>query len=213
MGSSLVGNQHSQHSHSTYQQLSSNDGPQSSSMSQHHSDMMATMSPVTGGQQHSYNSNNGLPNSGSNKSEPMCDDLASSTATYTTLQSSSAPNNTHNGHYAQQTSGNQQNSMAPNNSSQAASKGVKRSAPSTTATKSTYSNGKGNGTTASATAPVANSTANSSGRGSAGGGKKTKGRVKIKMEFIDNKLRRYTTFSKRKTGIMKKVGDNIFLSL
>ena len=38
-----------------------------------------------------------------------------------------------------------------------------------------------------------------------GGSKKTKGRVKIKMEFIDNKLRRYTTFSKRKTGIMKKV--------
>lgn len=36
-------------------------------------------------------------------------------------------------------------------------------------------------------------------------GKKTKGRVKIKMEYIDNKLRRYTTFSKRKTGIMKKV--------
>ncbi|XP_077997303.1 uncharacterized protein LOC144450522 isoform X2 [Glandiceps talaboti] len=35
-------------------------------------------------------------------------------------------------------------------------------------------------------------------------GKKTKGRVKIKMEFINNKLRRYTTFSKRKTGIMKK---------
>ncbi|XP_048387097.1 serum response factor-like isoform X4 [Stegostoma tigrinum] len=38
-------------------------------------------------------------------------------------------------------------------------------------------------------------------------GKKTRGRVKIKMEFIDNKLRRYTTFSKRKTGIMKK--DNL----
>lgn len=38
-------------------------------------------------------------------------------------------------------------------------------------------------------------------------GKKTKGRVKIKMEFIDNKLRRYTTFSKRKTGIMKKVSS------
>ncbi|XP_051881376.1 serum response factor-like isoform X4 [Pristis pectinata] len=37
-------------------------------------------------------------------------------------------------------------------------------------------------------------------------GKKTRGRVKIKMEFIDNKLRRYTTFSKRKTGIMKKDG-------
>ncbi|XP_041044142.1 serum response factor-like [Carcharodon carcharias] len=47
------------------------------------------------------------------------------------------------------------------------------------------------------------------GAGSAAGaglkpGKKTRGRVKIKMEFIDNKLRRYTTFSKRKTGIMKK---------
>lgn len=41
-------------------------------------------------------------------------------------------------------------------------------------------------------------------------GKKTKGRVKIKMEYIDNKLRRYTTFSKRKTGIMKKVGWIIF---
>ena len=37
------------------------------------------------------------------------------------------------------------------------------------------------------------------------GSKKTRGRVKIKMEFIQNKLRRYTTFSKRKTGIMKKV--------
>ncbi|KAK0411036.1 hypothetical protein QR680_005445 [Steinernema hermaphroditum] len=35
-------------------------------------------------------------------------------------------------------------------------------------------------------------------------GKKTKGRVKIKMEYISNKLRRYTTFSKRKSGIMKK---------
>ena len=36
-------------------------------------------------------------------------------------------------------------------------------------------------------------------------GKKTRGRVKIEMKFIENKLRRYTTFSKRKTGIMKKV--------
>ena len=36
--------------------------------------------------------------------------------------------------------------------------------------------------------------------------KKTRGRVKIEMKFIANKLRRYTTFSKRKTGIMKKVG-------
>lgn len=45
-------------------------------------------------------------------------------------------------------------------------------------------------------------------------GKKTKGRVKIKMEYIDNKLRRYTTFSKRKTGIMKKVSLLItFLTL
>lgn len=40
-------------------------------------------------------------------------------------------------------------------------------------------------------------------------GKKTKGRVKIKMEYIENKLRRYTTFSKRKTGIMKKVSSKI----
>jgi hypothetical protein len=45
-------------------------------------------------------------------------------------------------------------------------------------------------------------------------GKKTKGRVKIKMEYIDNKLRRYTTFSKRKTGIMKKVSNGCcFLTL
>jgi len=58
-----------------------------------------------------------------------------------------------------------------------------------------------------------NNNNNSSGGGEGGkpkkapppNGKKTKGRVKIKMEFIDNKLRRYTTFSKRKTGIMKKV--------
>ena len=42
-------------------------------------------------------------------------------------------------------------------------------------------------------------------------GKKTKGRVKIKMEYIDNKLRRYTTFSKRKTGIMKKASLLCFL--
>lgn len=47
----------------------------------------------------------------------------------------------------------------------------------------------------------------SSGVAGAKPGKKTRGRVKIKMEFIDNKLRRYTTFSKRKTGIMKKVGS------
>ncbi len=35
-------------------------------------------------------------------------------------------------------------------------------------------------------------------------GKKTRGRVKIPMEYIRNKLRRYTTFSKRKSNIMKK---------
>lgn len=44
-------------------------------------------------------------------------------------------------------------------------------------------------------------------------GKKTKGRVKIKMEYIDNKLRRYTTFSKRKTGIMKKVSFFVLIYL
>ena len=38
-------------------------------------------------------------------------------------------------------------------------------------------------------------------------GKKTRGRVKIQMEYIQNKLRRYTTFSKRKSGIMKKVRE------
>jgi len=38
-------------------------------------------------------------------------------------------------------------------------------------------------------------------------GKKTRGRVKINMEFIPNKLRRYTTFSKRKSGIMKKAHE------
>ena len=41
--------------------------------------------------------------------------------------------------------------------------------------------------------------------------KKTKGRVKISMEYIPNKLRRYTTFSKRKSGIMKKVTRQNFV--
>ena len=40
--------------------------------------------------------------------------------------------------------------------------------------------------------------------------KKTRGRVKIEIKYIDNKLRRCTTFSKRKTGIMKKVGYTLF---
>ena len=35
-------------------------------------------------------------------------------------------------------------------------------------------------------------------------GKKTRGRLKIKMEYIPDKLKRYTTFSKRRSGIMKK---------
>lgn len=48
------------------------------------------------------------------------------------------------------------------------------------------------------------SSSKNSGGDSVATSKKTRGRVKIKMEFIDNKLRRYTTFSKRKTGIMKK---------
>ena len=47
---------------------------------------------------------------------------------------------------------------------------------------------------------------NKDDKGDRHGSKKTRGRVKIRMEFIQNKLRRYTTFSKRKTGIMKKVG-------
>lgn len=34
--------------------------------------------------------------------------------------------------------------------------------------------------------------------------KKTKGRVKIKMELIGNKLRRQATFSKRKSNLLKK---------
>ncbi|XP_075003553.1 serum response factor isoform X3 [Calonectris borealis] len=66
---------------------------------------------------------------------------------------------------------------------------------------------------AAAAGPAAGAAAAAYGGGVGGGGgavsgakpgKKTRGRVKIKMEFIDNKLRRYTTFSKRKTGIMKK---------
>ncbi|XP_061687072.1 serum response factor-like isoform X2 [Syngnathoides biaculeatus] len=54
--------------------------------------------------------------------------------------------------------------------------------------------------------PVSGRDAEPEGGGMPGAkpGKKTRGRVKIKMAFIDNKLRRYTTFSKRKTGIMKK---------
>ena len=34
--------------------------------------------------------------------------------------------------------------------------------------------------------------------------KKTRGRVKIETKFIKHKQRRYTTFSKRKSGLMKK---------
>ena len=42
-------------------------------------------------------------------------------------------------------------------------------------------------------------------------GKKTRGRVKIEMQYIQNKLRRYTTFSKRKSGIMKKVKSMLYI--
>ncbi|CAF0909955.1 unnamed protein product [Adineta steineri] len=49
-----------------------------------------------------------------------------------------------------------------------------------------------------------NSNDRSNGKNSNNKNKKTLGRVKIKMAYIDNKIRRYTTFSKRKTGIMKK---------
>ena len=38
-------------------------------------------------------------------------------------------------------------------------------------------------------------------------GKHSRGRVKIKMQFIENKPRRATTFSKRKTGLMKKAAE------
>lgn len=73
------------------------------------------------------------------------------------------------------------------------------------------------GLTSATTTPTAagKTTATAAGAGapkSLSNGKKTKGRVKIKMEYIDNKLRRYTTFSKRKTGIMKKVSE-IFLNI
>lgn len=37
--------------------------------------------------------------------------------------------------------------------------------------------------------------------------KEKKGRRKIKIEFIADKSRRHITFSKRKSGIMKKVSD------
>lgn len=80
-------------------------------------------------------------------------------------------------------------------------------------------------TTNIATVPVAGTTSTPStaalattpqqksvtGAKSLSNGKKTKGRVKIKMEYIENKLRRYTTFSKRKTGIMKKVSINLLI--
>ncbi len=226
IGSSLVGNHSHQshsHSHSHYHHLSGNDG-NVSAMS-HHSELMASLSdsglsPVSVSQ----SAYNGVVS----KSEPMCDDLATSTTTYTTLQSAgTAPvsTNTHNGHYAAQQSTVNQSGMAQSGNASSSSappppqaKGVKRSAPSATATKSTYSNGgKANGTasangTSTAAGAGGSGSAASSGRASTGGGKKTKGRVKIKMEFIDNKLRRYTTFSKRKTGIMKKVshGDSFF---
>ena len=69
-------------------------------------------------------------------------------------------------------------------------------------------------TTGSLGTPPDRSVGSGEGVGSNGDGdgiiktKKTKGRVKISMEYIPNKLRRYTTFSKRKSGIMKKVRNS-----
>lgn len=37
--------------------------------------------------------------------------------------------------------------------------------------------------------------------------KKTRGKQKINIEFIQEKNKRYTTFSKRKTGLMKKAHE------
>ena len=88
--------------------------------------------------------------------------------------------------------------MIPNNncSTQGKANGKRSGGASAQTAQKSYQtvNGKSNG-----------QNSNNMTKPSPGGGKKTKGRVKIKMEFIDNKLRRYTTFSKRKTGIMKKV--------
>jgi hypothetical protein len=71
----------------------------------------------------------------------------------------------------------------------------------------------GTGAAAAATTTPATATPQKPGVKSLSNGKKTKGRVKIKMEYIDNKLRRYTTFSKRKTGIMKKVSALLLCQL
>ncbi len=43
-----------------------------------------------------------------------------------------------------------------------------------------------------------------------GGKRERKGRRKINIEFIDDKSRRHITFSKRKSGIMKKVHNTLF---
>lgn len=43
--------------------------------------------------------------------------------------------------------------------------------------------------------------------------KEKKGRRKIKIEFITDKSRRHITFSKRKSGIMKKVSFNYHIFL
>lgn len=46
-----------------------------------------------------------------------------------------------------------------------------------------------------------------------GGKRERKGRRKINIEFIDDKSRRHITFSKRKSGIMKKVNNTINLEV
>lgn len=135
-------------------------------------------------------------------------------ATYTNLSNThhQQQQRTQGGHYtstnADQMMSQQQslNSMLPPQNGATSS----TTTPSTTTTKVTNSvqNGQKRSNATATKSGMYNgnkSGAVAGGRPPATGGKKTKGRVKIKMEFIDNKLRRYTTFSKRKTGIMKKV--------
>jgi hypothetical protein len=45
-----------------------------------------------------------------------------------------------------------------------------------------------------------------------GGKRERKGRRKINIEFIDDKSRRHITFSKRKSGIMKKVNNGNYFA-
>ncbi|KAI2805578.1 hypothetical protein BLOT_004576 [Blomia tropicalis] len=207
--SSVSPSSHIYQSHHGQHHLSGNDHSIHSMGEQN--ELMATAAAVS-----HHMSSDGM-NSGSpitfvtTKVEP-CDDLSpTNSTTYTTLQTASTPGtqNTQNSH---QNGGhhhhhyNTDHPMAgPTSNGTPKSGNGSNKRNGTTATKSSYNshNKSGNGDhsrSSSSTGPSSNS-----GRVQQGGGKKTKGRVKIKMEFIDNKLRRYTTFSKRKTGIMKKI--------